>query len=547
MTRRVVQSIGAAPLDWDQLRAGFRWNIPDDFNMAMACCDIWAGEDPDRVALTHVGDPLDDASGDTVKDWTYGELRVASDRLVGSFADRGIGRGDRVGILLAQCPEAIIAHLATWKRGGISIPLFTLFGPDALAYRLADSGARGVVTDAEGAEKIAGIRDQLPALREVYVIGGEHGGHDLWREIAGASAVTPERVGAEDPAVIIYTSGTTGPPKGALHAHRFLIGHLPSVELHHEGFPQPGDVGWTPADWAWIGGLMDMALPCLYHGVRLVSCRMRKFDPQAAFRLIADQKVRNLFLPPTALKLMRQAPVPKDVSIRSIGSGGEALGADLLDWARAAFGVTINEFYGQTECNLVLSSCAGYMAVKPGSMGRAVPGHEVAVIDAYGREAPRGEVGEIAVRRPDPVMFLGYWNQPEKTAEKFIGDWMRTGDLGTCDEDGYFTYVSRDDDVITSAGYRIGPTEIEVCLTGHDDVVMAAVVGVPDDVRGEAVKAFVVPREGAETKGLAEALTARVRDRVSPHVAPRIVEFVETLPMTATGKIMRRALRGESG
>lgn len=529
-SRRVV----GEPGDWEALRRDFRWDIPDDFNMAEACCDSWAREEPRRVALTHVGADA--------RDWTFAELKEASDRLAGAFAAAGVGRGDRVGVLLGQSPETLIAHFATWKRGGISIPLFSLFGPDALSFRLADSGAKAVVTDGAGAAKIAEIRDKLPELVEVFVVGpGE--GRDLWDEISRAGVVAPEPVGAEDPAVIIYTSGTTGPPKGALHAHRFLIGHLPSVELHHEGFPQPGDVGWTPADWAWIGGLMDMAMPCLYHGVRLVSCRMRKFDAGEAYRLIAEQKVRNLFLPPTALKLMRQAEVPDAVNIRTIGSGGEALGADLLDWARTAFGVTINEFYGQTECNLVLASCAGSMTVKPGSMGQAVPGHEVAVIDDEGRAVAPGTVGEIAVKRPDPVMFLGYWNLPEKTRQKFTGDWMRTGDLGVCDAQGYFTYVSRDDDVITSAGYRIGPTEIETCLTGHPDVVMAACVGVPDATRGEVVKAFVVLRDGAEEDGLAERLIQRVRDKVSPHVAPRLVEIVDALPMTATGKIMRRSLR----
>jgi acetyl-CoA synthetase len=529
--RRVV----GGPGDWAALRAGFRWDIPDDFNMAEACCDSWARDEPGRVALTHMGEET--------RDWTFGELADASDRMAAVLAGAGIGRGDRVGVLLGQSPETLIAHLATWKRAAISIPLFSLFGPDALAFRLGDSGARVVVTDAAGADKLASIRGDLPALEAVFVVGdGE--GRDFWADLQAATPVAPERAGAEDPAVIIYTSGTTGPPKGALHAHRFLIGHLPSVELHHEGFPQPGDVGWTPADWAWIGGLMDMAMPCLYHGVRLVSCRMRKFDAAEAYRLIADQKVRNLFLPPTALKLMRQAEVPAGVDIRTIGSGGEALGADLLDWARDALGVTINEFYGQTECNLVLASCAGSMEVRPGSMGQAVPGHDVAIIDAEGREAAPGTVGEIAVKRPDPVMFLGYWNLPEKTAEKFIGDWMRTGDLGVMDPDGYFTYVSRDDDVISSAGYRIGPTEIETCLTGHPDVVMAAAVGVPDETRGEVVKAYVVLRAGAARDGLADALIQRVRDKVSPHVAPRQVAFVDELPMTATGKIMRRALRG---
>ncbi len=524
---------------WADLRSGFRWDIPPDFSMARACCDVWAMAEPDRVAVIHLDADM------RAERYTYGALKSASDRLANAFRARGVGKGDRVAILLPQCPEVLIAHFAAMKLGAIVLPLFTLFGADALAYRLSDSGAKLVVTDPENLEKLLALRADLPGLSEVYVTsGGRAPVRDFWTEIDAASEdLAPEPVLADDPAVLIYTSGTTGPPKGALHAHRFLIGHLPSVELQHEFLPRPGDVGWTPADWAWIGGLMDLAMPCLYHGVPLVSHRMRKFDPDAAYRLIRDHRVRNLFMPPTALKLMRQATVPGGVDLRSIGSGGESLGADLLEWGRGALGAPINEIYGQTECNLVVSTCHGAMEVRPGTMGLAVPGHEVAIIDAEGRELPPGETGEIAVRRPDPVMFLGYWNQPEKTAAKFVGDWLRTGDLGARDEQGYFTYVSRDDDVITSAGYRIGPTEIENCLTGHPDVVMAAAIGVPDPVRTEVVKAFVVLREGAEWAGLEAALIQRVRDRVSPHVAPRMIERVESLPMTATGKIMRRALR----
>ncbi len=518
------------------MRAGFRWRIPARFNIAERCCDSWAAAEPDRVAVVHVGGER--------RVWTYGQLKRASDGLAASLRARGVARGDRVAVLLAQSPEVLVAHMAVLKLGAVVLPLFTLFGPDALRYRLADSGARAVVTDSENLPKIMELRGDLDDLHEVYSVdGGADPVRDFGAEIAAARGFAPVDTAAEDPAVLIYTSGTTGDPKGVLHAHRFLLGHLPSIEAHHEGFPQPGDVGWTPADWAWIGGLMDMALPCLYYGVPLISRRFAKFDPGAAFRLIRDEGVRNLFLPPTALKLMRQAAVPAGLRVRTIGSGGEALGADLLDWGREMLGAPINEFYGQTECNLVLSSCAGSMAVRPGSMGQAVPGHDVAVLDAAGREAAPGDLGEIAVRRGTPVMFLEYWGKPGKTAEKFTGEWMRTGDLGRRDGDGYFWYVSRDDDVITSAGYRIGPVEIETCLTGHPDVVMAAVVGVPDPVRTEAVKAYVVLREGAEWQGLAEALIARVRARISPHVAPRLVERVDALPMTATGKIMRRALR----
>ncbi len=525
--------------DWDAMRADFRWRIPEQFNIASACCDRWAARDPDRLALTHIG-----ADG-TARDWSFAALKDASDRLASSFAARGLGPGDRVAVLLAQGPEVLITHFAAMKLGAVVLPLFTLFGPDALAFRLADSGARMLVTDAENLDKVLAIRGDTPDLAEIYVTDPVAAPmRALWAEIAAAQpllAPTPTR--ADDPAVLIYTSGTTGPPKGVLHAHRFLLGHLPSIELHHEGFPQPGDKGWTPADWAWVGGLVDLALPWLYYGVPLVSHRMRKFDPEAAFRLIADQGVRNLFMPPTALKLMQGTTVPEGVNLRSIGSGGESLGAELLEWGRAALGVPINELYGQTECNLVLTSAARFMQVRPGSMGLAVPGHDVAVIDGEGRELPPGELGEIAVRRPDPVMFLKYWKQPEKTAAKFVGDWLKTGDLARRDADGYFWFVSRDDDVITSSGYRIGPSEIEHCLAGHPDVVMAAVVGVPDPVRTEAVKAVVVARPGRAGDDLARELTQLVRARISPHVAPRIVEFADSLPMTATGKIRRRDLR----
>jgi acetyl-CoA synthetase len=533
--RRLIRAL--AP--WQEMRDAFCWPKLEKFNIATVCCEDWAEYAPEKVAIVQVNE------GGARREISFSMLSETSNRLASALAVEGVGQGDRVAVLLAQSPEVLIAHMAIYKLGAIVLPLFTLFGEDALEYRLADSGSRALVTDAENLGKVMAIRPRLPALRTVFCTDGAAPGALDYTAALAAQPRTFAAVetAADDPAVIIYTSGTTGPPKGALHAHRFLIGHLPSMEVHHEGFPQPGDKGWTPADWAWIGGLMDMAMPCLYYGVPLVAHRMRRFDPGAAWELIRRERIRNLFLPPTALKLMRAAPVPPGIEIRSIGSGGEALGAEILDWGRRALGVGINEIYGQTECNLVLASCHGTMQVRPGSMGKAVPGHEVAVIDAAGRAVPPGETGEIAVRRPDPVMFLGYWNQPIRTEEKFTGDWMRTGDLGTRDAAGYFTFVARDDDVITSSGYRIGPAEIEACLMGHPDVVMAAAVGVPDPVRTEVVKAYVVLREGAAREGLEEALIARVRERISPHVAPRQVVPIAEMPMTATGKILRRVLR----
>jgi acetyl-CoA synthetase len=353
--------------------------------------------------------------------------------------------------------------------------------------------------------------------------------------------------GPDDPALIIYTSGTTGPPKGALHAHRVLLGHLPGVVWPHEFFPQPGDLFWTPADWAWIGGLIDVLLPAWHHGVAVLAHRMRKFDPEEAYRLMARHGVRNVFMPPTALKLMREAGGAargRGCRLRTLASGGETLGEGLLDWGRATFRLTINEFYGQTECNLVVGNCAGVLPVRPGSMGRPIPGHIVEVVGDDGAVLPAGEIGNIGIRRPDPVMFLEYWGNPAATDAKFAGDLLLTGDLARKDDDGYVWFVGRADDVITSAGYRIGPGEVEECLMRHPKVALAAVVGVPDPIRTEIVKAFVVLKGGeVAPDSLAREIQDFVKARLAAHEYPRAIEFVDSLPMTATGKIKRGELK----
>ena len=451
---------------------------------------------------------------------------------------------------MPQCPQTAISHLACYKVGAVAIPLFTLFGTDALEYRLSNSEAKGIVTDAANLPKIMEIWQNLPHLKTVLVTGGETPEKVLgFQEVVekGSSDFQAVNSRADDPALIIYTSGTTGPPKGALHAHRTLLGHLPGVEFPHNFFPQEDDLFWTPADWAWIGGLIDVLFPSWHHGIPVVAHRARKFDPEEAFHLIAKHKIRNAFMPPTALKLMRQVPDPKSrhsYSMRSIGSGGETLGEELLDWGREVMGLTINEFYGQTECNLIVGCCAVVMEIRAGSMGRSIPGHEVDVIDGQGNPVKEGTVGEIAVKRPDPVMFLEYWRQPDATRKKFIGDWLLTGDLARKDEDGYFWFHGRTDDVITSAGYRIGPAEIEDCLMKHPAVAMVAVVGSPDDVRTEIVKAFIVPKaEVTPGADVEKDIKTFVKTRLAAHEYPREIEFVRELPMTATGKIMRRELK----
>ncbi|WP_282607359.1 acyl-CoA synthetase [Pelagibius sp. Alg239-R121] len=530
---------------YDEVRKSLDWSIPKIFNIGVQVCDKWA--DSGRLALI-----FKTAEGQ-VENYSFGDLKTLSNKLANVLNDLGLERGERVGILLPQAPETAITHIAAYKMGAIAIPLFTLFGEEALEYRLSDSGAQVVVTDRAGAAKLALLRERLPVLSHVLCIddlseGDSNGLLDFHALLEPASSdFTPVETLAEDPALIIYTSGTTGPPKGALHAHRVLLGHLPGVEFPHEFFPQADDLFWTPADWAWIGGLLDVLLPAWYHGVPVLAHRFAKFEPEAAFSLMAEFKVRNAFMPPTALKMMRSVERPRerwDCDLRSIGSGGESLGEELLAWGRETFGLTINEFYGQTECNLVVGNCAGLMPVKPGAMGRAVPGHEVAIVDDAGTPLPQGEEGNIGIQRPDPVMFLRYWNNPEATEKKFVGDWLLTGDRGRLDEDGYFHFVGRDDDVITSGGYRIGPGEIEDCLIKHPAIAMAAAVGIPDPLRTERVKAFVVLNPGFEGgDDLAREIQAFVKIRLAAHEYPRDVAFVENLPMTTTGKIIRRELR----
>lgn len=526
--------------DYEKLVAEFRWQIPSCYNIGIDACDKWAVHEPERVALI-----VKQSKG--FEDVSYGRLMELSNRLANALRANGIKRGDRVAIILPQATETAVSHLAIYKLGAVALPLASLFGVEALVYRLENSGARAVITDTAGLAKLAEIRAQLPELKFVLSVDGPAdnalGFHQTIER--ASSGFTPADTSPDDPAMMIYTSGTTGPPKGALHAHRVLLGHMPGIELPHEFMPQPGDRFWTPADWAWAGGLLDALLPSLLLGVPVVTKKFDKFDPEEAFALMAEGEVRNAFIPPTALRMLRSGGKPRGkLVLRTVGSGGESLGEETYAWGREILGLTINEFYGQTECNLVLSSCAALGVSKPGSIGKAVPGHVVAVIRSDGGLCAPGELGQIAVKRPNPVMFLEYWKRPDATREKFIEDWMTTGDQGICDSEGYIRFVGRNDDVITSAGYRIGPAEIEDCLIGHPAVALAAAVGKPDPVRTEIVKAFVQLKPGVEAS---DALAAEIRDfvriRLSAHEYPREIAFIDAMPMTTTGKVIRRLLR----
>ena len=528
---------------YDEIYQSFQWNVPKFYNMGVDVCDKHAHQRY-RLALIY-----ENETGHVEK-YSFWQLKRLSNQFANTLKAFGFEPGDRLGILLPQSPETAIAHIAAFKIGGVSIPLFTLFGPDALEYRLANSEAKGIVTDEDNLEKILEIKDKLPHLEHIIVTRGrkEKDVIDFWEAVRKASdQFKPIKTRPDDPAMIIYTSGTTGPPKGAYHAHRMLLGHLPGVEFPHNFLPEESDLFWTPADWAWIGGLFDVLLPSWHHGIPVLAYRARKFDPEHSFYMMAKHGVRNTFIPPTALKLMRQIKDPKSrhpFELRSLASGGETLGEELLDWGKANLNVTITEFYGQTEANLVVGNCSEIMGIRPGSMGRPMPGHSVEIVDDDGNPLPIGTSGNIAIKHPDPVMFLEYWKNPEATKAKYAGDWCLTGDVGKKDEDGYLWFVGREDDLITSSGYRIGPGEIEDCLIKHPAVAMAAVVGRPDVIRTEIIKAFIVLNpDGTGDEALEANIRNFVRTRLAAHEYPREIEFVTEIPLTATGKIIRKALR----
>ena len=529
--------------DFRFVQDAFRWSIPHVYNIGVDICDRWAVLEPHRPAIIDV----DPEGRQNIT--SFAALRAESNRLARALRCLGVRRGDRVAVLLPQTREAVASNVAIFKLGAIAVPLASVFGVDALAYRLTDSGTRIVITNAAGAARLATLDPRPASLESVISIDGAD------RQALGYAALLarqpedfePTRTFADDPALMIYTSGTTGQPKGALHAHRVLPGHLPGVQFSHEFFPRRGDRMWTPADWAWAGGLLNALLPSLHFGVPVVARRVERFDPEAAFAFMAEQGIRNVFIPPTALRMLRSVENPVDrfaLDLRTVTSAGEPLGAETFAWGREALGLSINEVFGQTECNYVLASCAKLGVSRPGAIGRAVPGHRVAVIRPDGTVCDPDGVGQIAVARPDPAMFLGYWNKPEATARKFVGDWMVTGDQARADADGYVTFLGRDDDIITSSGYRIGPSEIEDCLLRHPAVLAAAAVGKPDALRTEIVKGFVVLREGhPPSDALAADIRAFVRFRLSAHEYPREVEFVDVLPMTSSGKVLRRVLR----
>ncbi len=567
----------AAVDHYDALHSGFRWQVPDRFNMAEVCLRRWAAQ-PATAASTAV---IACAAGQPDRHHSYAELQDQANRLSNALLAMGVARGDRVAIVLPQRFETAVAYMAVLQMGAVGMPLSQLFGPEALEYRLHDSEAVVAICDASTLDAVQSVSGACPLLRTVVAVGvrpARAGALD-WSAVLAQAAPDFALVHtlADEAAVLIYTSGTTGNPKGALIPHRALIGNLTGFVCSQNWFgfdpfdaTQPSQaVFWSPADWAWTGGLMDALLPTLYFGRPIVGYNGR-FSPQTAFELLERHGVTHSFLFPTALKAMMKAfPEPRErytLRLQAIMSAGEAVGDAVFAYCQQQLGVTVNEMFGQTEINYIVGNCARLWPAKPGSMGKGYPGHRVAVIDNEGNECPVGVPGDVAVHRldvhgdPDPIFFLGYWKNEAATRAKFTGDmassWCRTGDMAVRDADGYLWYQGRADDVFKAAGYRIGPGEIENCLVKHPAVANAAVVPKPDAERGAVVKAYVVLAQeylAAQAgralgdpvfeQALTAELQAHVKGKLAPYEYPKEIEFVDALPMTTTGKVQRRVLR----
>lgn len=485
----------------------------------------------------------------TVHIQSFAEVDRAATALAARLRDLGYGRGSLIGVHTGQHPDTAVAHMAICKIGGTAVTLSQLYGPDTLKHALNDCQLPVILTsDVAWAPLRASADTDFPHLKHVLCRNPSGTELDLAEAMAGkAPDFVADYTGADDPALLMYTSGSTGKPKGILHGHRVLSAYTPSINLFFDLSMEEADaVYWSPSDWAWVGGLLDMLFPAWMAG-RPIATSLERFTADHAYDFMSRHKVTHTFLAPTAIKRLAQTPFPRrdhDLSLKVICTGGEALAAETLTWAEERLGVVCNEFYGMTEVNHLIGNCAALYPRRPGSMGRAYPGHDVRLVDDQGRDVAEGEEGEIVTPKTAPTRYLGYLNNPEKTAEMELGPYLRTRDMAVRDADGYFWYKGRSDDLIKSSGFRIGPAEIEECLMAHPDVAEAAVIGKPDPDRGSIVKALVLTRPGVTgDPALAEALQDHVRTRLAGYKAPREVAFVDQFPMTSSGKINRRALR----
>jgi acetyl-CoA synthetase len=512
---------------YEEMCARHRWEVPERYNIARDVCDK---HDRGRLAMV-----WEDWQG-SERRVSFGELHDLSCRFANVLAASGVERGDRVATLLPSLPETAAVFLGTYRAGAILLSMSVLYGDEGIEHRLRDSGAKVVVTDAAN-------RDRIPdGLAETLLVldGG------LLEEMADAPAsFDTVDTAADDPAQLYYSSGTTGMAKGILHAHRYLLAHE-EFEFCHD--VRDGELFHGSGEWAWAAGICPLLGPWRYGAVALVQARKAGYDPEEHLRFLSKHGVENMFTTPTALRAMtgvegagRRFPLER---LRVTCSAGEPLNPEVIRWFREQYGVTVLDYYGLTESYPL---CGNFptVEVREGSMGRPVPGWDVAILDEDEQPLPVGERGEICLRaRSNPHYPLGYWNRPEDTEEVFGGDWFHTKDAAELDDDGYVWYAGRADDVIISAGYRIGPFEVESACVEHPAVKEAAAVASPDPRRGDVVKAFIVLASGhAPSDELADQIKLHVRERHSAYAYPRKIEFVPDLPKTLTGKIRRVELR----
>lgn len=523
---------------YDAAREAFVWQVPDTFNFGGDVVDVWAQERPHHLALIWT----DEAGAE--RRFTYSEMRAATSRMANALAAVGIEKGDFVIVMLPRIPEWQIAMVGCLKLGAVPIPCIDMLTERDIAYRLENSGAAGAITTAPNIGKFA----RGGSLRARFTIGAEGDGwQDLSAALEGASdEFEPVEMAAEEPAIMYYTSGSTGYPKGVLHASRALFAWRVSawywLDLRADDVMWcTADTGWSKAGTSILFGPWSCGSTVLFHDGR--------FDAERRFDLLKRYRVSVFCAAATELRRLIQIdPGKRDLgALRLTVSAGESVNPEIVRRWTALTGSPLLDGYGQTETLMTVLNYPA-MPVKPGSMGRPLPGTEVAVLSEYGRHCPPGEVGRLAVGARNPQLLLRYWRDPERTRDARVTeggeDWFLTGDLARADEEGYLYYQGRSDDVINSAGYRIGPVEVENVLMEHDAVVECAVVASPHEERGEVVKAFIV-LSAQYTPG--EALVAELQNHVKrltgPYKYPRRIAFVDDLPKTASGKVQRNLLR----
>ncbi|HEX4107883.1 MAG TPA: AMP-binding protein [Solirubrobacteraceae bacterium] len=515
----------------------FRWQVPERLNAGIEVCDRHA-EAGLGLAMRWMG-----ADG-SIRDFSYGDLRAASNRVANLLSNLGVREGDFVFTVLPRVPEHWIVLIGAMKVGAVVSCLSTTFGTDAIAVRVADARPRVVFTNARQRDRVAPAAAAAGALVIEVDDDGPGGLHD--RMDAASDEYSPLLRASADPAFLYFTSGTTGPPKGSLHGSDQLAGGLAlmatSLDL------RPDDIFWPTSDLGWVTGvLLTFSALCQATPFRTLES---DFDAERWWRILECEQVTNFFTVPTAYRMLRadEGIVERDglrFAVRRLGSVGEPLDPATLAWGQERFGAGMFELYGQTEHGGGACCQRPFWPVRPGSLGKPLPYLTVALLGADGHEVPTGEEGEIATRADYPALFKGYLSQPEKTRETLRGDgWHRTGDLAHQDADGYVWYHARADDVISSGGYRIGPAEVENALLDHPAVHEAAVVGKPDEQRGQIVKAWVVLRPGVRgDETLIAELQQHCKARAGGWNYPREVEFLTELPRTATGKVRRVELR----